>query len=85
MDNVDEVNDKRLKALKEMKKDKAAKAYNNKVKRKSFQVGELGWKTILPLGAKSNKFVKWSPSWESPYRVIRSDIWQFISVGDVAR
>jgi hypothetical protein len=43
MDNIDEVIDVRLKALKEIEKDKArvAKAYNKKVKRKSFQVGEL--------------------------------------------
>ena len=64
MDNVDEVTDKRLKALKLMEKDKAqvAKAYNKKVKSKSFQVGDLVWKTILPLGTKSNKFGKWSPN-----------------------
>jgi transposase InsO family protein len=43
MDNIDEVTDVRLKALKEIEKDKArvAKAYNKKVKSKSFQVGEL--------------------------------------------
>ena len=60
MDNVDEVSDKQLQALKEIKKDKlrVARAYNKKVKAKSFQVGELVWKTILPLGIKSNKFAK---------------------------
>ena len=43
MDNIDEVTDVRLKALKKIEKDKArvAKAYNKKVKSKSFQVGEL--------------------------------------------
>jgi hypothetical protein len=43
MDNIDEVTDVRLKALKEIEKDKArvAKAYNKKIKSKSFQVGEL--------------------------------------------
>jgi hypothetical protein len=43
MDNINEVTDVRLKALKEIKKDKAwvAKAYNKRVKSKSFQVGEL--------------------------------------------
>jgi len=73
MDNVDEVTDKRLKALKEIEKDKAhvAKTYNRKVKSKSFQVGELVWKTILPIGSKSNKFGKWSPNWEGPYEVIK--------------
>jgi hypothetical protein len=41
------------------------------VKAKSFQVGDLVWKTILPIGSKSNKFGKWSPSWEGPYKVVR--------------
>jgi hypothetical protein len=73
MDNIDEVTDVRLKALKEIEKDKAqvAKAYNKKVKSKSFQVGELVWKTILPIRSKSNQFGKWSPNWEDPYKVIK--------------
>ena len=52
MDNVDEVSDKRLQALKEIEKDKfrVARAYNKKVRANSFQVDELVWKTILPLG-----------------------------------
>jgi hypothetical protein len=64
MDNIDEVTDVRLKALKEIEKDKArvARAYNNKVKSKSFQIGELVRKTILPIGSKSNQFGKWSPN-----------------------
>ena len=48
-----------------------AKAYNKKVRAKSFQVGELVWKTILPLGTKSIKFGKWSPSWEGPYKIVK--------------
>jgi hypothetical protein len=73
MNKIDEVTDVRLKALKEIEKDKArvAKAYKKKVKSKSFQVGELVWKTILPIGSKSNQFSKWSPNWESPYKVIK--------------
>ena len=73
MDNIDEVSDKRMQALKEIEKDKlrVARAYNKKVKAKSFQVGELVWKTILHLGTKSNKFGKWSPSWEGPYKIIK--------------
>jgi dihydroneopterin aldolase len=57
MDNIDEVTNVRLKALKKIEKDKArvAKAYNKKVKSKSFQVEELVWKTILPIGSKSNQ------------------------------
>jgi hypothetical protein len=39
-----------------------AKAYNKKVRPKSFQVGELVWKTVLPLRSRDSKFGKWSPS-----------------------
>jgi hypothetical protein len=43
MDNIDEVTNKRVIALGEIEKDKimVAKAYNKKVKAKSFQVGDL--------------------------------------------
>jgi hypothetical protein len=64
MDNIDEVTDKRVIALGEIEKDKimVAKAYSDKVKAKSFQVGDLVWKTILPLSSRGQKFEKWSPS-----------------------
>jgi hypothetical protein len=39
------------------------------VKEKSFQVGDLIWKMIFPIGSKSSKFRKWSPNWEGPYRI----------------
>ena len=63
----------RIEALKEIEKDKSrvARANNKKVKNKSFQVWDLVLKTILPLGTKSNKFGKWSPSWEGPLKVIK--------------
>jgi hypothetical protein len=69
---IDEIPKSRFRALHEIEKEKirAAKAYNKKVTEKTFQVGELVWKTILPLGTRSSKFGKWSPSWEGPYRVI---------------
>jgi hypothetical protein len=65
MDNNDEITDKRMRALKEIEKDKVrvARAYNMKVRPKSFQVGELVCKTIFPLGTKDVNFGKWSPSW----------------------
>ena len=58
MDNIDEVTDKRVTALGETEKDKimVAKAYNKKVKAKSFHVGDLVWKTVLPLRSKDRKF-----------------------------
>jgi hypothetical protein len=64
MDKIDDVHESSFKALEEIEKDKIkiAKAYNKHVVKKSFQVGDLVWKTILPLGAQSHKFGKWSPS-----------------------
>jgi hypothetical protein len=62
--NIDEVSDKRVIALGEIEKDKimVVKAYNKKVKAKSFQVGDLVWKTIMPLRSRDQKFRKCSPS-----------------------
>jgi hypothetical protein len=72
MDKIDEALKSRLKALEEIEKEKVniAKAYNKRVVEKSFQVGDLVWKMILPLGNRSSKFGKWSPCWEGPFRVI---------------
>jgi hypothetical protein len=70
-DRLDEVLDERIKALGEIERDKlrVTKAYNKRVKEKSFQVRDLVWKTILPIGSRSSKFEKWSPNWEGPYRI----------------
>jgi hypothetical protein len=71
LDRLDEVSNERIKALGEIERDKlrVARAYNKRVKEKSFQVGDLLWKMILPIGPKSNMFGKWSPNWEGPYRI----------------
>jgi hypothetical protein len=71
LDRLDEVSDERVKALGEIERDKlrVARAYNKRVKEKSFQVGDHVWKMILPIGSRSNKFEKWSPNWEGPYRI----------------
>jgi hypothetical protein len=71
LDRLDEVSDERIKTLGEIERDKlrVARAYNKRVKEKSFQVRDLVWKMILPIGSKSNKFRKWSPNWEGPYRI----------------
>ena len=73
MDNIDEIADKHLAALKAIERDKlrVARAYNKKVKLKNFQVGDLVWKVILPIGSKDRKFGKFSPSWEGPFRITR--------------
>jgi hypothetical protein len=71
LNRLDKVSDDRVKDLGEIERDKlrVARAYNKKVKEKSFQVGDLIWKTILPIGSKSNKFRKWTPNWEGTYRI----------------
>jgi hypothetical protein len=52
MDRIDEVPKRWLRALREIEKEKlsVARAYNKRVRERSFQVGELVWKMILPLG-----------------------------------
>jgi hypothetical protein len=71
LDRLDEVLYERVRALGMIERDKlrVARAYNKRVKEKSFQVRDLVWKTILPIGSRSNKFGKWSPNWEGPYRI----------------
>jgi hypothetical protein len=71
LDGLDEVLDERMKALDEIERDKlrVTKAYNKRVRKKLFQVEDLIWKTILPIGSRSNKFGKWSLNWEGPYRI----------------
>src|SRR5438105_2914640 len=73
MDNIDEVADKCMMALKDIEKEKlrVARAYNKKFKLKNFQVGDLVWKVILSIGSRDQKFSKWSPSWEGPLRIAR--------------
>jgi hypothetical protein len=60
LDRLDEVSDERVKVLGEIERDKlrVARAYNKKVKKKLFQVGDLIWKTILPIGSRSNMYEK---------------------------
>jgi hypothetical protein len=72
MENIIEITDKMLQALKEIEKYniRVARAYNKMVKLKSF-LGDLVWKTILPVGTKDHKFGKWSRSWEGPYTIVK--------------
>jgi hypothetical protein len=49
LDRLDKVLDERIKVLGEIERDKlrVTRAYNKRVKKKSFQVRDLIWKTIL--------------------------------------
>jgi hypothetical protein len=72
MDKIDEVQEGRFRAMGRIEEEKiqSAKVYNKRVKEKSFQIGDLVWKTILPLRTRNNKFGKWSLSWKGPYKVV---------------
>jgi hypothetical protein len=61
-------NAKDLTKIKENKA-KVAHAYNKKVKLKEFQVRDLVWEAVLPLGTKDATYGKWSPNWHGPYRI----------------
>jgi hypothetical protein len=52
MDKIDDVPKSRFKTLEEIEREKVkiAKTYNKRVVEKWFQVGDLVWKMILPLG-----------------------------------
>ena len=70
-DNVEDLTELRLWSLEKIKENKAkvARAYNKKVRPKEFQVGDLVWEAVLPLGTKDRKYGKWSPTWHGPYKV----------------
>ncbi|CAL9021349.1 unnamed protein product [Prunus brigantina] len=44
-----------------------SRAYNKRVKNKSFEEGEIVWKAVLPLGTHVAGYGKWSPTWEGPF------------------
>jgi hypothetical protein len=63
-DNVEDLTELRLWSLEKIKENKAkvTRTYNKKVKLKKFQVGDLVWKVVLPLGTKNADYGKWSPN-----------------------
>jgi hypothetical protein len=63
-DNIEDLTELRLWSLEKIKENKAkvAHAYNMKVKLKEFQVRDLVWEAVLPLGTKDSAYGKWSPN-----------------------
>jgi hypothetical protein len=59
-DNIDDLTKLILWSLEKIKENKAkvARAYNKKVKPKEFQVGDLVWEAVLPLGTKDAAYGK---------------------------
>ncbi|XP_045797600.1 uncharacterized protein LOC123891746 [Trifolium pratense] len=72
-DELVDLDEERLRALDtlSMQKERVAKAYNKKVKSKTFEVGNLVWKVILPMDKKDRVLGKWSPNWEGPFKIIQ--------------
>jgi hypothetical protein len=63
-DNVEDLTELRLWSLEKIKENKVkvGRVYNKKVKLKEFQVGDLVWEAVLPLGTKDTAYGKWSPN-----------------------
>jgi hypothetical protein len=70
-DNIEDLTELELWSLERIKENKAKVActYNKKVRLKEFQVRDLVWKAVLPLGTKDTAYGKWSPNWHGPYRI----------------
>ena len=62
--NTKDLTELRLWALEKIKENKAkvARAYNKKVRPKNFQVGDLVWELVLPVGTKDPVYGRWSPN-----------------------
>ncbi|XP_059654775.1 uncharacterized protein LOC132301549 [Cornus florida] len=52
-------------------KNKVMRAYNKKVKAKTFVEGDLVWQVRFPPGVKDKEYGKWTPNWKGPYLVER--------------
>ncbi|KAL1318352.1 hypothetical protein AAHE18_15G200100 [Arachis hypogaea] len=89
-DELNELDDERLRALERVirQKEIMSKSYNRRVKAKTFAVGDLVWKTILPIERKSKTYGKWSPTWEGPYvvdKVYPGNAYKIIEIGSGKR
>ncbi|XP_059650570.1 uncharacterized protein LOC132296379 [Cornus florida] len=84
LEDLDEV---RLNALDHIiaQKKKVMRAYNTKVKAKTFVEGDLVWQVKFPPGVKSLKYGKWTPNWEGPYlveRVLRKGAYRLMDIDE---
>ena len=67
MAKMDDLDEPQVAALNSiiLQKQKVIKSYNRRIRPKTFAIGDLVWKVILPLGTKDPYLGKWSPNWES--------------------
>jgi len=73
LDELVDVDEERMMALYVLlrQKERVPKAYNKKVKSKSFNFGDFVWKVLLPMDKRDRVLGKWSPNWEGPFKVIQ--------------
>ncbi|XP_052110376.1 uncharacterized protein LOC127741622 [Arachis duranensis] len=71
-DELNELDSERILALDNIirQKESIARSYNRRIKGKSFGIGELVLKVILPMEKKSRFLGKWSLAWEGPFQVV---------------
>ncbi|XP_057443899.1 uncharacterized protein LOC130736062 [Lotus japonicus] len=71
LDELVNLDEERISALDVLtrQKDRIAKAYNKKVKDRSFVTGDYVWKVILPMDKKDRAYGKRTPNWEGPFKV----------------
>ncbi|XP_072054936.1 uncharacterized protein [Arachis hypogaea] len=71
-DELNELDLEQILALENIirQKESVARSYNRQIKEKSFKIGELVFKVILPMEKKSRFLGKWSHSWEGPFQII---------------
>lgn len=73
LDELSDLDEERLAVLYVLmrKKRKSRKCIRNKkVRSKTFMLGDLVWKVILPIDKKDRTLGKWSPNWERPFRIL---------------
>jgi len=73
LDEMVDIDEERLMALEVFlrQKERVAKAYNKKVKSKSFNVGDFVSKVLLPIDERDRVLEKWSPNWQGPFKVLQ--------------
>lgn len=70
---LSDLDEERLVALDVLmrQQEKVDNAYNKKVKSKSFMLGDLVWKLILPMDKNDRTLDKWSLNREGPFRIMQ--------------
>ncbi|XP_016200297.1 uncharacterized protein LOC107641314 [Arachis ipaensis] len=73
-DELNELDSERILALENVirQKESIARSYNRRIKEKSFKIGKLVLKVILPMEKKSRFLGKWSNSWEGSFQIIET-------------